>query len=361
MPILVPGRAIKCQQKLLRGDGDEYRFSSSAPETQPVVSPMTLMKKKWLGKEKTSATISTVAAKKPVKTTKIRFNENVRVRATLHVDEITDEEFFKTWYSKDEMKEMKKDMARDLKRWLRKQHREKKGETAGEDEPDMTQFTSRGLEHRTKKGTLQRKRNRYLAVQAVLNEQEEQLVCGITTDSDVLIRSAYLKGGSKRCTMEAIQFGNGDAKEAEAVYDNQEIENEVRADVGDSTDDGNSEEQQQGEKEKAVQEEKKKKDLMALNLLIDEQLGFGKQEHKTEGTVGLVAYEDVIQPISDTSRTKKKSSSKSEDKKKSSAAAEVKKSQPPAEKKSKKLMQKLQNSVSSATSSKRRARFNVFK
>jgi len=231
----------------------------------------------------TSSTLSSTSSRgkstnsmKPQKKS-IAFHETVRVRPTLHVDDMTNEEYFNAWYSDEEMIMMKKNMARDFKCFLKVQQtndkqkliKQKMGmrkkslptksssfslkfgrnkdknntnnnsddaSAASNESEESTNsnsnssnidyyhdnelvFTLRGMEYRTKKGCESRRRNKYTATHAVLNEQELQTVCG--SFDDEAIRSVYQSHGSERCAIAANKLGMQDAKDAMTIHNEQ--------------------------------------------------------------------------------------------------------------------------------------------
>jgi len=197
---------------------------------------------------------------------KISFNETVRVRSAIHVDDMTDEEFFNTWYSQREMSNIKKSMTRDLKLWLVAQQAEKKRRKQQQMEEEKQEvllktksnvsfskekkeasnikelltnhyasnynikelFTIRGVEYRTKKGSEIRRRNKFTSINAVINEQELQGLCG-SIDAEA-IRTVYLLHGGTQCAVEAHKLGAKDAWEAQQIHnEDKEVEDKGAA------------------------------------------------------------------------------------------------------------------------------------
>jgi len=244
MPILSSSKLV--QPRLFTNEAD--RISSAE---MPAAVAGKKMKEKYIPMHK---------QQQRLRRKKISFSESVRVRSFLHIDEYTDEEFFNTWYSQREMTNMKKNMSRDLKRWLVAQQSEKKKlqkqrrrfsgsskipfsskqqeESSKKKKKELLTdhymsndnndelFTIRGLEYRTKKGSEIRRRNKYSAISAVLNEHEIQVACG--SKDSAAIRSLYLQHGSKRCALEAQKMGARDALVAQGIY-NEDQEKKIEA------------------------------------------------------------------------------------------------------------------------------------
>jgi len=247
MTILTAGRSMMLRQPGLLLSNDERVPSAEMPSGR-------LSMKKGMYQQ---PVIQVVQAPKapPLKkkdTRKIRFHETVKVRSTLHVDDMTDDEFFNAWYSDDDMLNMKKNMAKDLKRFLSAKQSEKKrmqrkqkqlimdmttgiknksevlnNQYADNYGLDSNKFTIRGLEHRTKKGSEIRRHTKFTALHAVLKEQEMQASCD--SYDDEAIRSSYLQSGAKLSAMEANKVGIKDERDAKLIHEegeNQEAQGE---------------------------------------------------------------------------------------------------------------------------------------
>eukprot|EP00543_Licmophora_paradoxa_P002622 CAMPEP_0202441098 /NCGR_PEP_ID=MMETSP1360-20130828/389_1 /ASSEMBLY_ACC=CAM_ASM_000848 /TAXON_ID=515479 /ORGANISM="Licmophora paradoxa, Strain CCMP2313" /LENGTH=201 /DNA_ID=CAMNT_0049055847 /DNA_START=36 /DNA_END=641 /DNA_ORIENTATION=+ len=145
-----------------------------------------------------SSDLSTKEAKlqKPA-TRSVRFNQTVDYRSCLHVNDYTDDEYDTAWYSKQEYAEMKREIAITL-RIIK----------AGLILPDGLTF--RGLEYRTKEGSLARKENKAHGLIAVLEEQDRQRSMGFSDDE--LISRAFM-AQSQPCTLAAQRRGKLDATE----------------------------------------------------------------------------------------------------------------------------------------------------
>jgi len=163
--------------------------------------------------------INEVRKEKKVKK-EISFHGTVRVRSSLHLDDMTEEEISSTWYSHGEKIGMKESIVRDLERWssipesspLNKKEIFTNHYGFNYNKSDL--FTIRGIEYHTKKEI--RRHNKDVSINAVLNEQEIQSICGLLDHE--AIRDVYLKQGGRRCGVEAANIGGYDAHEAERVY-----------------------------------------------------------------------------------------------------------------------------------------------
>lgn len=103
---------------------------------------------------------------KPVR--RVSFYGRVYVREVLHLCDYDEDEHRKTWYSRDEIEEIKESIFETVRRIANGGHQE-----------DSKEHCARGLEHRSKSGALQRRKNKLLALQLVLDEQQDQKESGI--------------------------------------------------------------------------------------------------------------------------------------------------------------------------------------
>ena len=129
----------------------------------------------------------------------IKFNEVVHVHFTLHVDDLNDEEYFRTWYQKRDFQMMRSEFAKTVMKI-----------TNGAHTVDTDEHCARGLEYRTKAGAQKRKLNKLHGLCAVLKEQDRQIDLGINDDE--ALRAAYLKE-SRICKREAHELGLDDENE----------------------------------------------------------------------------------------------------------------------------------------------------
>jgi hypothetical protein len=138
---------------------------------------------------------------------RVHFNETVRVRSALHLNEMTDDEIAKSWLSRKEMQEIKRSITLDLK-------------SLRTGKP-LEGSTSRGLEYRTFVGAAKRKANKEKALDAVLDEQEAQTNRMISDPEN--IREVYLNF-SKACQIEAHELARSDEIEVlQTVLDPSEM------------------------------------------------------------------------------------------------------------------------------------------
>ncbi|KAI2498839.1 hypothetical protein MHU86_15640 [Fragilaria crotonensis] len=140
---------------------------------------------------------------KPQPTTKPRrgvsFNKSVFVRETLHKADYTIEERENTWLQKDEMAQIKADMVATVRLFSR-----------GVLAEDTSEHCSRGLEFRSREGAYRRKINKFRALEAVLDQQDEQFDTGIFNEKAI---SMIYQSVSLRCRKEAHDRGICDAIE----------------------------------------------------------------------------------------------------------------------------------------------------
>jgi hypothetical protein len=129
----------------------------------------------------------------------VSFNKNVFVRETLHKADYTIEERENTWFQKFEMAQIKADMVATVRLFTR-----------GALAEDTVEHCSRGLEFRPREGANRRKMNKFRALEAVLDEQDEQFVDGIINEKAI---SMVYQSVSLRCRKEAHDRGICDAME----------------------------------------------------------------------------------------------------------------------------------------------------
>mmetsp|Transcript_16377 Transcript_16377/g.37619 ORF Transcript_16377/g.37619 Transcript_16377/m.37619 type:complete len:185 (-) Transcript_16377:234-788(-) len=142
------------------------------------------------------------APKKPLRES-ISFDEVVRIYYTLHVNDMSDEEFFNTFYQRDDFYAMKVDIVRTVTKVT-------KGMYEGDDEIQC----SRGLECRTQSGAQERKENKLRSRNKVFLEQKRQEDCGIC-DPEAL-RSVYVSE-TKQCEQSARDLAKADEAEAKKI------------------------------------------------------------------------------------------------------------------------------------------------
>uniref|UniRef100_A0A7S1D718 Uncharacterized protein n=1 Tax=Cyclophora tenuis TaxID=216820 RepID=A0A7S1D718_CYCTE len=140
----------------------------------------------------------------------VHFNEVVHVHFTLHVDDLNDDEYFRTWYQKRDFQMMRAEFAKTVVRIANGVHM-----------GDSEEHCARGLEYRTKVGAQRRKLNKLHGLCAVLKEQDRQIDLGI--DDDEALRVAYMRE-SHQCKQEALALGISDENESIAIR----IEDEAR-------------------------------------------------------------------------------------------------------------------------------------
>jgi hypothetical protein len=101
-------------------------------------------------------------SKSPISKKSVSFNERVRSRPFLHINDYSDEELHATWLNADDMQSIRREIrcTVEMMRW---------GDTFDENE-----YSRSGLEHRTSDGSRIRRENQSAAVNAVLDEQDRQ-------------------------------------------------------------------------------------------------------------------------------------------------------------------------------------------
>lgn len=137
---------------------------------------------------------------------RVRFRQTVNVRPTIHVDDISEQEKMDTWFSQLEFNQIKDDVTRIVKMMI-----------IGTFEGDNDEDCSRGLECRTRTGAIQRRENKWVALHAVLDEQDRQIEELDFFDDD-LLRKVYIQE-NKLCRQESLEMGIRDFEELRLMYD----------------------------------------------------------------------------------------------------------------------------------------------
>ena len=167
----------------------------------------------------TTPTSPTIPTKEPQKkilrkhglksSTKVRFCKRVHAREIPHLNDISEQQVRTTWYSKEEFSDIKSDRKLAVKR-------QSLGFFLELDTCEELCF--RGLEKRTREGSILKKTNRLSGIEAVLQEQSRQSLLGIYSPDDVAQvyidtvfrarRAAHIKGLS-----DAREASEGSIKE----------------------------------------------------------------------------------------------------------------------------------------------------
>lgn len=95
---------------------------------------------------------------------RLRFNEQITVRAITHIFDFSEEEIADAWYKKAEYQRMRSDVILTVRKLVR-----------GEYRGDTDDHCARGLEFKTPVGARRRKRNKLNALAGVLDEQDRQV------------------------------------------------------------------------------------------------------------------------------------------------------------------------------------------
>jgi hypothetical protein len=126
---------------------------------------------------------------------RVSFSRDVQIQTVILRSEISQDEFEATWYCQHEFRAMKKSLVPTIKKMA-------KGIPLDENEE------SRGLEHKTPEGSKKRCDNRFISLDAVLQEQDHQWEYD-RTDPDALAK-AYNQS-SAHCLMQAYLKATHDA------------------------------------------------------------------------------------------------------------------------------------------------------
>jgi len=92
---------------------------------------------------------------------RVTFSNNHDIRCVIRREDMTEDDFASIWYCKEDFKEMKRDYMPALKKMAKEL-------------PLEFDEESRGLEHKTPKGSKRRHKNRLVSVDVVLREQDRQ-------------------------------------------------------------------------------------------------------------------------------------------------------------------------------------------
>jgi len=133
----------------------------------------------------------------------VRFATETKTYNIPHLNDISDQEIYATWYNSQEYSAIKS--AYQLTIFMMES-----GETVTGDE-----HTSRGLEYRTQEGAWARYENKRDAYNAVLDEQDHQWK--IDKDDFEKIRKIYLKH-SQKCADAAVVRALSDEREANEIF-----------------------------------------------------------------------------------------------------------------------------------------------
>lgn len=136
---------------------------------------------------------------------RVRFKETVSIRPSLHVNDITEDEKEASWFSPQEFDRMKEDVSRTVELMA-----------AGEYEGGGAEQCSRGLEGRTRTECLQRRENKWAAINAVLDEQDQQQKFQLFDDE--LLREVYIEENID-CRQPALEMGIRDHEDASLQYE----------------------------------------------------------------------------------------------------------------------------------------------
>jgi len=191
--------------------------------------------------------------KKPKKN--VSFYDFVSVRATLHYYNMTDKEISSYWYSHREMNIIRRSLIYQLTRM-----------TALKPLAEEF-FTPRGLENRTRKGREGQRANELNSINAVLDEQDLQLMEGFPYHPEA-IRAVYSEH-SQKCTLAAQKLGRCDEIEANRIH---EDNNNSSSDNEDSSCSSFSWQQEKNLEKKAMRRKQSRRTLEKEYLLYSKVL-----------------------------------------------------------------------------------------
>ena len=132
----------------------------------------------------------------------VKFAPSIRLKEIQHINDLPDEEIRDTWYTLEEYAAMKNEIKLTLAM-------AKEGKLPHD---DNTKFCMRGLECRTKAGTMLRKTNRWSSIEAVLYEQSRQFYQGSLASPEQLAK--VYTDVTCRCGKAARRAGIQDAEQA---------------------------------------------------------------------------------------------------------------------------------------------------
>jgi hypothetical protein len=131
----------------------------------------------------------------------VSFLNIVTIKAHDHFKDMTPEEIDAAWYKRRYYHKMKENCIPALSLIMR-------GVYPG----DCDELCRRGLEYRTVEGSTRRKRNKLIALRAVMIAQQKFQGC------DEAIRTEYVKVSASQ-RLDALRIGHDDSEEAAIIYD----------------------------------------------------------------------------------------------------------------------------------------------
>jgi len=127
--------------------------------------------------------------------------EAVTICPILPLSDLSKKEMHDTYYNENEFRIIKIAIVKILRKMIAGTYKH---------DIDCIESEARGLENKTPKGSKARKKNRYAALFAVLDEQNRQRERGLTVDSECIAK--LYRQTSAKCQMKAIQIAAIDAK-----------------------------------------------------------------------------------------------------------------------------------------------------
>lgn len=135
----------------------------------------------------------------------VSFNPDVYVQEIIHINDMSDEEVFNAFWSREDYYNIKVDFARTAKQLSMDTY-----------SGDNCSQCSRGLEYRHRKGSQLRKLNKLSGLCSVLDEQERQRIRG-EDDDEKLSRVYY--GANMHCRLTAHKIALEDQEVARVLHD----------------------------------------------------------------------------------------------------------------------------------------------
>lgn len=165
---------------------------------------------------------------KKIQYRRVQFKETVAVRPIVHIDNMSKEDISATWFSKNDFDIIKRSFASTVRMLTY-------GELSGDDD----EHCARGLEFRTRNGALERRENKWNALNATLDEQDRQRELGISNDQ--LLSQIYITE-NKHCRIAALNLGQCDAEQARLVYLEEPCDNDQMVETSSASDDSSDDE-----------------------------------------------------------------------------------------------------------------------
>jgi hypothetical protein len=164
--------------------------------------------------DKTTATKRSVkeSPTKPRKT--VRFEPHVKVHDVGHIDDYSYEQISKIWYNDEDTAATKAECADTVRLMIAQQP------------IDTNTYCSRGLEYRTPEGLRRRQRNKLIAIDAVLDEQDTQWD---NDEDDVKFLATVYRECSLPCQAMAHRMAFCDERYVQSLHNRQPMKPSQRS------------------------------------------------------------------------------------------------------------------------------------